>query len=263
MRSFDPDGRDPAPRSRSRRTSISSFSTCRAPGSPGPTTCCSAPTGSSSSARRRCRVCATRKQLVEAVRERLGDSPSHRSSSIASSRSCFHQGCASPTSSRRLADRLVACVPNDYGLVREAIDRGVPLKKSSRATRSRRSSRSSLSASHGKAAEEAVVRKKFKLSWARSGSIRPTIGHSRCSRENGSLQRKQELPFASAASGKLIRAPPRCRGYPYGSRFSTRRIAAPNSLPVADDTAPEDVSRTDSPKPPLSPSPASRSAIRC
>ena len=68
------------------------------------------------------------KQLVDADPRAARRRPaSRRSSSIASSRSCSRPACAAATSSRRSATPSPACIPNDYGLVREAIDRGVPL----------------------------------------------------------------------------------------------------------------------------------------
>ena len=68
------------------------------------------------------------KQLVEAIRERLGDGPKPQvivnrfEQRLFSLRSAPHRHRAG---ARRLAS--ADCIPNDYGLVREAIDRGVPL----------------------------------------------------------------------------------------------------------------------------------------
>jgi len=76
------------------------------------------------------------KQLVEAVRERLGDA-------------------------------FACCIPNDYGLVREAIDRGVPLEEIKPGNNiTMQLKRLMLPQPAAKAAGEGVV-KKFSLSWAR------------------------------------------------------------------------------------------------
>ena len=50
-----------------------------------------------------------------------------RSSSIGSSSACSRPACAAATSQQALGDAFAAAIPNDYALVREAIDRGVPL----------------------------------------------------------------------------------------------------------------------------------------
>jgi pilus assembly protein CpaE len=69
-----------------------------------------------------------------------------------------------------IGDAFMAVVPNDYALVREAIDRGVPLedvKKGNKITLQLK--KLILPQSTGKAAKEAAgAGKKLKLSWARS-----------------------------------------------------------------------------------------------
>jgi len=67
------------------------------------------------------------KQLVAAIKERLGDGPKPQ---VIVNR--FHQRMFSPGLRRSdlaqtLGDAFVCAIPNDYNLVREAIDRGVPL----------------------------------------------------------------------------------------------------------------------------------------
>ena len=89
----------------------------------------SAPTGCSSSARRRCRGCATPSSWSTPSASGSATGRSRRSSSIASCRSCFRPGLRSGDIEAAIGDAFLACIPNDYGLVREAIDRGVPLEE--------------------------------------------------------------------------------------------------------------------------------------
>jgi pilus assembly protein CpaE len=69
-----------------------------------------------------------------------------------------------------IGDAFLACIPNDYALVREAIDRGVPLedvKKGNKITLQLK--KMIVPQAAGKTAKDsAVAAKKFKLSWARS-----------------------------------------------------------------------------------------------
>jgi pilus assembly protein CpaE len=68
-----------------------------------------------------------------------------------------------------LGDAFAACIPNHYGIVREAIDRGVPLneiKPGNKITAELK--KLVLPQQTGKAlAASAPAEKKFKLSWAR------------------------------------------------------------------------------------------------
>jgi pilus assembly protein CpaE len=68
-----------------------------------------------------------------------------------------------------IGDAFLACIPNDYALVREAIDRGVPLeevKKGNKITLQLK--KLIVPQSQSAAKETAVGGKKLKLSWARS-----------------------------------------------------------------------------------------------
>ena len=67
------------------------------------------------------------KQLVEAVRERLGDSPKPQVIINRFVQKLFSTGLRRTDIEHAIGDAFVACVPNHYSLVREAIDRGVPL----------------------------------------------------------------------------------------------------------------------------------------
>jgi pilus assembly protein CpaE len=109
------------------------------------------------------------KQLVEAIRERLGDGP-HPQVII----NRFVQKMFSPSLRRSdieqaIGDAFLACVPNDYGLVREAIDRGVPLdeiKPGNKITLQLK--KLIVPQGGGNAVKDAVgAVKKLKLSWAR------------------------------------------------------------------------------------------------
>ena len=67
------------------------------------------------------------KQLVEAVRERLGDGPRPQVVINRFVQRMFSSGLRKGDIAQVLGDAFSACIPNDYALVREAIDRGVPL----------------------------------------------------------------------------------------------------------------------------------------
>jgi pilus assembly protein CpaE len=67
------------------------------------------------------------KQLVEAIRERLGDGPKPQVIVNRFEQRLFSPGLRRTDIEQALGDAFTATIPNDYGLVREAIDRGVPL----------------------------------------------------------------------------------------------------------------------------------------
>src|SRR6266700_3660487 len=68
------------------------------------------------------------KQLVEAVRERLGDGPHPKVIVNRFEQQMFSTGLRKNDIERVLGDSFAACIPNHYAIVREAIDRGVPLE---------------------------------------------------------------------------------------------------------------------------------------
>ena len=112
------------------------------------------------------------KQLVAAISERLGDGPQaagDRQSLRAAP--CSRPGCAAPTSSRRSGDAFAGTIPNNYSLVREAIDRGVPLDEVKRRQQDHRADQEAGAAQRAdKPAEAPAVPllKKLKLSrWRR------------------------------------------------------------------------------------------------
>ncbi len=110
------------------------------------------------------------KQLVEAIRERLGDGPQPQVIINRFAQKLFSSGLRRSDIEQAIGEAFLACVPNDYGLVREAIDRGVPLdevKPGNKITLQLK--KIVLPQGGGKPAKEgAADGKKFKLSWARS-----------------------------------------------------------------------------------------------
>jgi pilus assembly protein CpaE len=67
------------------------------------------------------------KQLVEAIRERLGDTPKAEVVVNRFEQKMFSSGLRKGDIEQVLGDAFAACIPNNYAVVREAIDRGVPL----------------------------------------------------------------------------------------------------------------------------------------
>ena len=107
------------------------------------------------------------KQLVEAIRERLGDGPKPQVIINRFEQKMFSSGLRKADIEQVLGDAFGCCVPNNYGLVREAIDRGVPLdeiKPGNQITAQLK--RVMLPQPSAKSAGEGGL-KKFKLSWAR------------------------------------------------------------------------------------------------
>jgi pilus assembly protein CpaE len=110
------------------------------------------------------------KQLVGAIRERLGDGPRPQVIINRYVQKMFSSGLRRTDIEQAIGDAFLACIPNDYALVREAIDRGVPLeevKKGNKITLQLKK----LIVPHAQpdaAKETAGAGKKLKLSWARS-----------------------------------------------------------------------------------------------
>lgn len=67
------------------------------------------------------------KQLVAAIKERLGDGPKPRVIVNRFQSRLFGAGLRRSDLDAALGETFAAAIPNDYNLVREAIDRGVPL----------------------------------------------------------------------------------------------------------------------------------------
>ena len=67
------------------------------------------------------------KQLVAAIKERLGEDPHPQVIVNRFEQRMFSSGLRLSDLKQTLGDAFAAAIPNDYALVREAIDRGVPL----------------------------------------------------------------------------------------------------------------------------------------
>ena len=110
------------------------------------------------------------KQLVEAIRERLGDGPQPQVIINRFEQKLFSPGLRRTDVEQAIGESFAACIPNHYNLVREAIDRGVPLdevKPGNKITAQLR--RLVLPQGDGKAGKEgAAADRKFRLSLARS-----------------------------------------------------------------------------------------------
>jgi pilus assembly protein CpaE len=67
------------------------------------------------------------KQLVAAIKERLGEGPNPQVIVNRFAQKVFDSGLRRGDLAQTLGDAFLSAIPNDYALVREAIDRGVPL----------------------------------------------------------------------------------------------------------------------------------------
>jgi pilus assembly protein CpaE len=107
------------------------------------------------------------KQLVEAIRERLGDGPKPQVIINRFEQRMFASGLRKTDIEQVLGDAYAGCIPNNYGLVREAIDRGMPLDEIKPGNKiTSQIKKVVLPQPAAKSAAEGGVRK-FKLSWAR------------------------------------------------------------------------------------------------
>ncbi len=107
------------------------------------------------------------KQLVEAIRERLGDGPKAKVIVNRFEQQMFSSGLRKNDIEQVLGDAFAACIPNHYAIVREAIDRGVPLEEVKPGNKITLALKNViLPQSDAKPAEEKGAGK-FKLSWAR------------------------------------------------------------------------------------------------
>jgi pilus assembly protein CpaE len=69
------------------------------------------------------------KQLVSAIRSRLGEAPQPQVIVNRFNQKLFSSGLTRNDLQQVLGESFAAAIPNDYALVREAIDRGVPLEE--------------------------------------------------------------------------------------------------------------------------------------
>jgi pilus assembly protein CpaE len=108
------------------------------------------------------------KQLVEAIRERLGDGPKPKVIVNRFEQQMFSSGLRKNDIERVLGDSFAACIPNHYAIVREAIDRGVPLEEVKPGNKITLAIKKMiLPQSEAKTATEDKGAGRFKLSWAR------------------------------------------------------------------------------------------------
>jgi pilus assembly protein CpaE len=110
------------------------------------------------------------KQLVAAIRERLGDATQPQVIVNRFEQRMFSAGLRRSDIVQALGDDFVATIPNHYALVREAIDRGVPLdevKPGNRITQQLKKLIAPQVATKSAQAPEATLQKKFKPSFAR------------------------------------------------------------------------------------------------
>src|SRR4051794_18456877 len=108
------------------------------------------------------------KQLVEAVRERLGDGPKPQVIVNRFVQKMFSSGLRKSDIEQVLGDSFAAAIPNHYGIVREAIDRGVPLEEVKPGNPvTQQLKKLILPQTVTKAAPQGKNAGKFKLAWAR------------------------------------------------------------------------------------------------
>jgi pilus assembly protein CpaE len=110
------------------------------------------------------------KQLVDAIRERLGDGPKPQVIINRFVAKMFSSSLRRADIEQAIGDAFLACIPNDYALVREAIDRGVPLEEVKKGNKITLQLKKLIvpQSSSAAAKEPAGAGKKLKLSWARS-----------------------------------------------------------------------------------------------
>lgn len=107
------------------------------------------------------------KQLVEAIKERLGDGLKPKVIINRFEQKMFSSGLRKADIEQVLGESFAGCIPNNYSLVREAIDRGIPLEEIKPGNPvSTQLRKLVLPPPPAKSAEEGGL-KRFKLSWAR------------------------------------------------------------------------------------------------
>jgi pilus assembly protein CpaE len=110
------------------------------------------------------------KQLVEAVRERLGEGTAPQVIINRFEQRLFSSGLRKADIEQVLGASFAACIPNHYNLVREAIDRGVPLdeiKPGNKITLQLKKLVLPQPSEKPAAPQPGRATKKLKLSWAR------------------------------------------------------------------------------------------------
>jgi pilus assembly protein CpaE len=108
------------------------------------------------------------KQLVAAIRERLGDNPKPQVIINRFVQKMFSGGLRRSDIEQTIGDAFLACIPNDYALVREAIDRGVPLEEVKKGNQITVQLKQILLPPPAAKAAAGSVAKKLGMSWARA-----------------------------------------------------------------------------------------------
>ena len=108
------------------------------------------------------------KQLVEAIRERLGDGPKPQVVINRFVQKMFSPGLRRSDIEQAIGDAFLACIPNDYALVREAIDRGVPLEEVKKGNKITATIRQLVLPQPSAKSRATSAAKKLGLSWART-----------------------------------------------------------------------------------------------
>jgi pilus assembly protein CpaE len=110
------------------------------------------------------------KRLVEAIQERLGEGPKPQVIVNRFEQRMFSSGLRRTDIEQVLGDAFATCIPNQYSLVREAIDRGVPIdevKPGNKITQELKRLVLPQVAQKAAARGDAGAPRKAKLSWAR------------------------------------------------------------------------------------------------
>jgi pilus assembly protein CpaE len=108
------------------------------------------------------------KQLVAAISERLGETTRPQVIINRFEQRLFGSGLRKSDVEQAIGKDFVAAIPNNYALVREAIDRGVPLDEVKAGNKITAELKKLIAPPPDKAAAGAVPQKKPMLSWARS-----------------------------------------------------------------------------------------------
>jgi len=109
------------------------------------------------------------KQLVSAIGERLGDAQRPQVIINRFEQRMFGAGLRKSDVEQALGKDFVAAIPNNYALVREAIDRGVPLDEVKAGNKITVELKRLIAPPPEKAAGKDAAQKKPVLSWARAG----------------------------------------------------------------------------------------------
>lgn len=107
------------------------------------------------------------KHLVAAIRERLGEGPRPQVIVNRFEQRLFGPGLRRSDVEQALGEDFAAVVPNDYRLVREAIDRGVPLEEVKPGNKITLQLKKLIAPPPDKQPTAAAPKKKLSLSWAR------------------------------------------------------------------------------------------------